>query len=27
VVARPDCAPEAKAYLLFGWIGPAGRDS
>jgi hypothetical protein len=25
VVARPDCAPEAKAYLLFGWIGPPPR--
>jgi hypothetical protein len=21
VVAQPGCAPEAKAYLLFGWIG------
>ncbi len=27
VVARPDRAPEAKAYLLFGWIGPADRGS
>lgn len=24
VVARPDRAPEAKVYLLFGWIAPAG---
>jgi hypothetical protein len=27
VVVRPGCAPEAKAYLLFGWIGPVSRDS
>ncbi len=25
VVARPDHAPEAKVYLLFGWIGSAGQ--
>lgn len=26
VVARPDREPEAKAYLLFGWIGEALRS-
>jgi len=26
VVAQPDRAPEAKAYLLFGWIGPADPE-
>ena len=25
VVAQPDRAPEAKVYLLFGWVGPTGR--
>lgn len=25
VAVRPDHAPGAKVYLLFGWIGPAGR--